>query len=364
MFRKLRPVIALALLAALLFSAGCKEQQTHEFVMGYGGLATQVNGYIYFINGAASVASVADKYSVTYGALARMLPDGSMRQIVVPMLVAAYQIVGDEIYLVTANEAGEMEIGVCSLEGTNYRYITKMDKGVFQYVNGYLFFQKNGVLVRTDKRGRGKKTITKDSITSINFDSKHIFYTYVNADGTAGLKKTDHSGKNAQTILDTEAFIMRINNNTLYAVLREDNRLRAIDIETNNVSVAVFTAYDEYIFDFDKNIAYGAGSAVEPGIVATDMSTGDRVELTTDYAANITLGKDWLYYTNQSDNGFIYRVSLDGSKRELFSAAIPLNEPFTIIDNWLYYTSPYERSLVYRVNTETGQRECIGIERT
>lgn len=88
------------------------------------------------------------------------------------------------------------------------------------------------------------------------------------------------------------------------------------------------------------------------------METGYSDTLTDDFASNLLLTGEYIYYTNKSDNNFLYRVKLGGGT-ELVSATVPLSGSLTAIGEWLYYVSPNEKNAIYRIHTETLERECI-----
>ena len=346
---------AAALLLAVLLTTlcGCGEK-VGEAGVGISGTVAEHGEYIYYINGIGIVPEEEFRYEVISGSLCRMKKDGTDREVVVPMCVAAFQLIGEQIYIVSPIGDGEYEIGLCSADGKSYTKLDTMTSGVFQYWDGYLYYTRSEGLVRADSRCGSKRVLQEDSITSTEFEGDMLFYTTAN-----GLFKMDRNTLEiTQMYAKGEAHIMGCAAGRVFAVTSDDNALRAFDMQTNAAEVMVFSQYDEYIISQDGKTAYCAGGSETGSIRACNMETGYSDTLTDDFASNLLLNGEYIYYTNKSDNNFLYRVKLGGGT-ELVSATVPLSGSLTAIGEWLYYVSPNEKNAIYRIHTETLERECI-----
>ena len=310
---------------------------------------------IYYLNGVGVVPGDDLRYDVLTGSLCRMNRDGSNRTVVVPMCVASFQFAGDSVYIIAALESGDYEIGLFSLQSGTYEKLDTMVAGVFQCVGSHLYYTREEGLVRTDLRGRGKRVLTGEAVTSTTLQDNLLFYTSEN-----GLFRIDLNTLRETCLYgNAQAYIIGHTAGRVFAVTSDDNALRAFDPQTGTAEVMIFSAYDEYLISEDGKTAYCAGDSETGSIRLCDMETGLFTVLTDDFASNLLLNGPYLYYTNKSDNNFLYRVRLDGGGTELVSATVPLSGSVCILGEWLYYISPNEGNRAYRIHTQTRQRECL-----
>lgn len=350
-------VVLLALLSALMF-CGCETKGA--LTEGTVTAVTKADGYIYYINGIGSTPGADYQYSVKQGALCRMNPDGTNRQIIVPMCVAAYQIAGDEIYLVSLSSDNEYIIGVTALDGTGYTVIDKMVIGTFQYLYGYLYYQTQEGLVRTDSRGGGKRLLDERTPTSTAFWGDSLYCTFADEDtGKASLERIALDGSQKQTVKETECFIMGRGENGIYYLSREDSVLYLLNCQSGKSTKMVFTSYAEYAINDKAGLAYCASGQENGRLVEHNMLTGDKRVLNEYYCTDLVLTDEYVYFINGSDNSFLYRTRISDKKTELVTATVPLSGRVYVIDGYIYYTSPNERSRIYRINEETLERVCI-----
>ena len=358
----MKKILCLIMGAALLFSlSSCSAR---DEIIGEIGYTLTSGDYIYYINGGGYPSMIADNYDVASGALCRMKKDGSFRQIIVPMCIGAYQIAGERIYTVSVLKDSEgYEVGVCNLDGSGYKRVTTIESGSIQYAGGYLFVLDGNIMYRMSPEGHDKRAICRLDITSAAFDAEHIYYTYVGA-LEAGLYRMDFNGENAVRLVNDECFIVKMEGDSLYYQHEGGSKLSRYDKSTGKSTGMVYTPYEEFAIDFENMLAYGARAEETPGIVVTDMQTGEKRELCTDYAEQLSFYNGRIYYLNNDDNGFIYELDPETGEKRLMSAAVPLDNGYGIADGYIYYISPNENSKPFRVNIETLERQEIGIRKT
>ena len=200
-------------------------------------------------------------------------------------------------------------------------------------------------------------------ITSAAFDTQYIYYTYVGA-VEAGLYRMDFNGENTTRLVSEECLIVKTEGDDIYYQHDSGNRLSKYNKTTGKSNGMVYTPYEEFAFDFENMIAYGAKSEDDPGIVATNMNTGEKEELCTDYAEQLSFYNGKVYYINNDDNGFIYELDPETGEKRLMSAAVPLDNGYGIAEGYIYYISPNENSKPFRVNIETLERQELGIRKS
>lgn len=357
----MKKILCLALitvLAAIMASCAAKDD-----IVGEIGYTLERGDYIYYINGGGYPSLIADNYDVASGALCRMKKDGSSRQIIVPMCIGAYQIAGQRIYTVSVlKDSQGYEVGVCGLDGSNYKTLTTISGGSVQYAGGYLFVLDDTTLYRMNPDGFDKQVISRIDMTSAVFDPQFIYYTYVDT-MDAGLYRMDHDGKNITKLVDDECYIVKVEGQDIYYQHQNGTKLSKYNKLTGKSTGMVHTAYEEFAFDFASMTAFGARAEENPGIVATDMNTGAARELCTDFAERLSYYEGKVYYINNDDNGFIYELDPATGAKRLISASVPLENGYGIADGYIYYISPNENSKPYRVNIQTLERQEIGIRK-
>lgn len=94
------------------------------------------------------------------------------------------------------------------------------------------------------------------------------------------------------------------------------------------------------------------------GIFKTKTDGSNKTKLSNDYASEIYLVNDYLYYTNSTDGHTIYKMKTDGSERTKISA--DSGSDLNIEDNWIYYLLPEgpftkeegEHPNIYKIKTD------------
>lgn len=120
-----------------------------------------------------------------------------------------------------------------------------------------------------------------------------------------------------------------------------------------------------FIAESDSNIAISVmpleysydGSSVLPeqGILLTDIY-GNNIELLTrNYGTSLSFSDTHVYYSNKMDNGYLYRVSLDGTTDELVAKKEVITQ--LVHDGYSYFNSTDK--VIYRLNLDTLELESI-----
>lgn len=346
-------------IATLLCTLGCTPAPSAQ-VEGTINAVVEMGGYIYYVNGMGSAPGAEYEYAVTMGALCRMRPDGSNREVLLPMCIATFQIAGDEIYVVTLNSANEYVIGTCNLDGSNYQAHDQMIVGTFQYLYGNLYYQTEEGLVRTNSRCTQKKVLDTRTPASTAFLGGYLYCTYADENTTsASLERINLETAESEVLVNSECFLMGRGELGVYYLMRSDSILYFMNGETKRTEKMVFTPYAEYVINDLTGMAYCAGDETSGKLVAHNMHTGDKRTLNSYYCTNLVLTDQYVYFINGSDNNFLYRTALADGKTELVTASVPLSGRIYAVNGYIYYTSPNERSRIYRIDEQTLERVCI-----
>ncbi|MDR3587384.1 MAG: DUF5050 domain-containing protein, partial [Desulfosporosinus sp.] len=93
------------------------------------------------------------------------------------------------------------------------------------------------------------------------------------------------------------------------------------------------------------------------GIYKIKTDGTGKTEISNNDARFLMLSGDWLYYSNQSDNGKIYRIKTDGSGKMKLNddTSFHLNTD----GNWIYYLNHSDNNKLYRVRMDGTDREKL-----
>ena len=72
-------------------------------------------------------------------------------------------------------------------------------------------------------------------------------------------------------------------------------------------------------------------------------------KLNDDISFHLNVSGDWVYYSNDSDNGNLYKIRTDGSERTKLneSNSVAIN----IVDDWIYFVSN-DDNCFYRIRAD------------
>lgn len=166
------------------------------------------------------------------------------------------------------------------------------------------------------------------NIVKINDYYYHMDITFDDADGDGDSIKLYHEYVN---LSDKQISASRFWNKDLYPKCEKDNE--DYNNLLNMVRNTIYTD-NEIIKIFSKNL------------YKKDYKSVNITRLTDDLVAQIQLYEDWLYYINETDNNYIYKMKTDGSENTL--AYNKSATHIVIMDDLLYFTDIED--VLYRIN--------------
>lgn len=102
------------------------------------------------------------------------------------------------------------------------------------------------------------------------------------------------------------------------------------------------------------------------GLFKGNLKGKELLKLTDDQALYINAYKDWIYYINYSDNGFIYKVRTDGRERKKLIAREA--DSLNVYNGNLYFIDIKDNGKIYRVNSDgkdstiiSGDNGCLNL---
>jgi hypothetical protein len=299
-------------------------------------------------------------------------------------------------YIYYSNESNDKEIYRVDLEGGNKVAVGNVKSNDFCIANGWIYYSdySDGFLYKITIKGEEKTLLNKVRSENINICGDWLYY--VRTDSNKKLYKIGINGKGNKklneiqswyiNVLDTqlyftseceyeELYCVDLNNITCNKVFFEealpdygqmktfeDSRVNGAG-NSNNYSIATYK--DGWVYyngrvgeELHKARLNDSGCTVirddVQGLRFIDVDNewvyytlvnGNSYKLKTngsehslfcnDYAAFLTVYKDWIYYCNGSDNFRIYKLRPDGSEKTKLSddSAMYLN----IYDDNIYY---------------------------
>ncbi len=187
------------------------------------------------------------------------------------------------------------------------------DKGDWIY---YSNISDGDKLYKERKDGTDKIKLNDDTSFFINIIGDWIYYNSGNVSGSQVYKiKTDGTGK---TNLNFESSYLNVSGDWIYSVLRDKKLYKATTDGRE---------FNKLCDDEVGSVAFGS----------------------------IAVSGDWIYYSNMSDGGNLYKIKTDGTRRT------KLNDDFScyinVVGDWIYYciysiNSAYESMNVYKIKTD------------
>ncbi len=159
-------------------------------------------------------------------------------------------------------------------------------------------------------------------------------------------------------------FINVIGNWIYYTNGNDNNYIYKIDINGNNKTIlnsdrsyAINVIGDWIYYQADNNILYkmrtdGTGKT----IIASD-----GLDCDTNNGGSISLGilGDWIYYTNHNDNGYIYKININGDSKTRLGDVGSCH--INIIGDWIYYINTNDFN-IYKIHINGGEAIKLGSE--
>jgi hypothetical protein len=82
--------------------------------------------------------------------------------------------------------------------------------------------------------------------------------------------------------------------------------------------------------------------------------------LCDDRPAMLNVVGNWIYYRNDKENRYLYKIGTDGTGRQLLNAESC--ESVLVVDNWIYYANVGDNNSLYRIYTDGTQRQKLNNE--
>ncbi len=286
-----------------------------------GGVAALSGDWIYYRNDAM------------LGNLYRIKTDGTKKKQLNEDDVSYINIVGDWIY-----------------------YLNKELSPVFYDMRNYIY------KIRLD--GTGRKKLCDDAIDNMQVQGDWIYYVhYTNLYKmkTDGSKVTDLKVKCDGVFVEGEWIVYYDLEGYIYKMKTDGThkaKLGTCGYSVNFLNKLVY--YDDYKpginpFTFEYYPVTFKKVSVDNSIKDTHINSSDK---DSGFAINI-VGK-WIYYINASQDGNIYKIKTDGTKKTLVysCSADATFHGICIVDDWIYYFNTDDLQQ-YRVKTDGKNNELV-----
>lgn len=258
--------------------------------------------------------------------LYKMRTDGSEKQILSKCVALGINVVGEWVYYTSDDSNGDRGLYKIRIDGNQKTKISD-DVNYFVHVaNDWIYTAKylsgrNIYRMKTD--GTEKALICSDSCSNINILGDWIYYTETNS-GAAYKIRTDGSEKtklhndftamdmvaDGNTVVATEMYeFLKINTDGSGFLSYNGDRKQKSYINANN----------GWVYFIEHNFTSNGTATSAFYKMRYDTSEKTKIlDLTFRNSANyfINVADGWLYFSNEDDNGYLYRVKTDGTQLE------------------------------------------------
>ncbi len=140
----------------------------------------------------------------------------------------------------------------------------------------------------------------------------------------------------------------------------QHRNLEKIQIQQRNEAIKFYNETDS------KEVGNSSGNLINSGMAASKkgwiyfsnssdkgklykvkMDGTGRVKISDDRVHDINVVDDWIYYINESDEWKIYRISTDGSKKQKLTHDRTLSN-MVVVGNWMYFSN----GSIHKVSTD------------
>jgi hypothetical protein len=103
-------------------------------------------------------------------------------------------------------------------------------------------------------------------------------------------------------------------------------------------------------------------STIIGGIYKHDISEYLVETIVDDKTRKITIYEGWIYYSNEDDNGYLYKIRVNGTDRERLNQTRSLS--ISVMDDWVYYCDFDDNRNIYRFRLDGTCNERLNNDRS
>lgn len=255
--------------------------------------------------------------------LYKMRKDGSEKQILTKCVALGINVVGEWIYYTNGDTQGDGGLYKIRIDGSQKTKISTEINYFVHVANGWIytsnpFGDRNIYRMKVD--GTEKTLICSDSCNNIHVVGNWIYYTNT-SDNLLYKICTDGSKKRALHN-DFRADNITVEGNTIVATDMYDylkintDGSGFISYKGNNAQKSFINACNGWIYYLEHN--YTSDGKVSSAFYKMRYDTSRKtkiLDINFKNSANyfINIAGDWLYFLNEDDNGYLYRIKTDGT---------------------------------------------------
>ncbi|MCL1903459.1 MAG: DUF5050 domain-containing protein [Oscillospiraceae bacterium] len=271
----------------------------------YGNSGGNCNNY-----GLASIQGEWIYYLSNRNQIYKIHTDGSENTLVCGDYGLWLNVIGDWIYYASFY-GGIFRIRT---DGTDWEHIIDDNAGYINIAGDWVYYSNaddDEKLYKAQIDGSGRTQLNNDESQFINVVDDIIYYVNISEkNGNWEIYKMNTAGAEREVVVsDKNCEYINVINGFIYYVYDDEN-------------------YDDY----DE---YGDSGKSNMNIYKMHVSGGTAVRINDDESICMNVDGDWIYYSNQSDDGKIYRIRTDGTEKMKLNN--DNSEDINIVGNWIYY---------------------------
>jgi len=283
----------------------------------------------------------------------------------------------DALYYTNTGKGGNSAIFKINLDGSKR---IKLNGDISRFINiydGWIYYSNlfdNGSIYRIKTDGSERTKINNDDSWSLNIYNDIIYYT--NSDDKNAIYKINIDGKNKNKLSPTPASYLNVHDGFIYYQdnSTKKNDIYRIDINGKNKLLVIeesgsfLNIINDYIYykANDKDIWRKSSLDGKQNIKANLLREEEENilrKLSYNWS-NIISGNgllavdaEYIFYSHQGHNGYLYRVKKDGSDMTLITDD---NCSLLNLDNeYIYYKNENDNGYLYKIKKDGTEKECI-----
>jgi hypothetical protein len=271
-------------------------------------------------------------------------------------------LVADKDYIYFTEPADGNKIYKAKLDGSSKSKLSDDSAEVLVLAGDWLFYSNTAEdkkVYRINVDGSGRQQISEHYVNFLTVGAEGVYYSNVK-DGNK-LYRTDFEGKEAVKLNDEGSAFINLTED--YIVYRNGaQKVVRIDLDGSNRKVLEEEKVSFVRVDADNKVFCGIQSE-DRNIYSMTIDGEDKKKLMDSGAFDAEITDDWVYFSNEdSENhnvyiGYLYRIKKNGKVIERIS--LEAAEKFSIVGDKIFYMAPWQGNKIYKIELDGSKRQAL-----
>ncbi len=319
------------------------------------GVFVQNEGWVYYSNSADG------------NKLYRIKPDQTMNSKLDDSEIRSLDVKDGWVYFSNASDNGKLY--KIRIDGTEKTKLND-DKCSYISVAGNQVYYANesdsSKVYKANLDGTGKVALNNDISAFLKVSENWVYYRNMQDNGKLYRIETD--GSNRAKLTDDQAIFANISGDWIYYIALSGNQMTLFKIKadgsdkvelsknplaliTNNAGAEDAENFSENIYNnTDGDWVYYSNQSDEGKLYKKKTDGTNQTKLGDDQVEFVNVSDGWIYYINKSDYWRIYKEKVEGTDK--ISVNRDFSSDMVVLGNSIYYRNMQDNAKLYRIGTD------------